>query len=131
MTSLSNRETPSTGTAMAGLPYKVLGADGSIGAEVPWLRLSGSTARAATCGRRPTQKSTNTAELHGGTLMQIDLTLEEITLLTELLHGDFGNLREEIYKTDDHNFKAELQAREKLMKALMAKLSSPEVTKTT
>lgn len=63
--------------------------------------------------------------------MQIDLTLEEITLLTELLHGDAGNLREEIYKTDDHKFKAELQAREKLMKALLAKLSSPEVSKTT
>ena len=57
--------------------------------------------------------------------MQIDLTLEEITLLTELLHGDAGNLREEIYKTDDRSFKAELQAREKLMKATGEALRLP------
>lgn len=62
--------------------------------------------------------------------MQINLTIEELNLIAELLRRDYQDLREEIYRTEDHRFKAELHTKEKLMEALLAKLGSPEVAKT-
>ena len=54
--------------------------------------------------------------------MQIDLNFEELNLLTELLRRDYQDLREEIYKTEDFRFKADLRAKEKLIESLLEKL---------
>jgi hypothetical protein len=62
--------------------------------------------------------------------MQINLTVEEVNLLAELLRLDYQELREEIYKTEDHRFKADLHARGKLIEALLAKLEPLAVGRT-
>jgi hypothetical protein len=62
--------------------------------------------------------------------MQIDLTPEELAVLAELLRRDYQELREEIYKTEDTRFKADLHAKEKLMESLLAKLEPAGMAKT-
>jgi len=59
--------------------------------------------------------------------MQIDLSSEELTLLAELLRRDYQELREEIYKTEDTRFKAELHDQEKLMEFLLKRLEPAAV----
>ena len=56
--------------------------------------------------------------------MQIDLSSEELFLLAELLRRDYQELREEIYKTEDSRFKADLRAKEKLIASLLERLGS-------
>ena len=62
--------------------------------------------------------------------MQIDLNFEEVNLLAELLRRDYQELREEIYKTEDSRFKADLRTREKLIESLLAKLEPSGVART-
>jgi len=62
--------------------------------------------------------------------MQIDLSVEELKLLAELLRREYQELREEIYKTEDTRFKADLRAKEKLIESLLAKLEPSSVAKT-
>jgi hypothetical protein len=62
--------------------------------------------------------------------MQITLSDEELTVLAELLRREYQDLREEIYRTENHRFKAELHAKEKLMEALLAKLQPRDTVKT-
>jgi len=62
--------------------------------------------------------------------MQIDLDFEELRLLEELLRRDYQELREEIYKTEDCRFKAELRAKEKLIESLLARFGPADVAKT-
>ncbi len=62
--------------------------------------------------------------------MQIDLSSEELTFLTELLRRDYQELREEIYKTEDYRFKAELHAKEKLVESLLKRLEPVTVAQT-
>ncbi len=54
--------------------------------------------------------------------MQIDLNFEELNLLAEVLRRDYQELREEIYKTEDYRFKADLRAKEKLIESLLQKV---------
>ncbi len=56
--------------------------------------------------------------------MQIDLTGDELRLLAEVLDDAYSDLREEIYKTEDHDFKRQLKEREDLIKSLIEKLPS-------
>jgi len=62
--------------------------------------------------------------------MQIDLSSDEITFLAELLRCDYQELREEIYKTEDTRFKAELHAKEKLIESLLKRLEPVTVART-
>jgi hypothetical protein len=62
--------------------------------------------------------------------MQIDLNSEELNLLAELLRRDYQELREEIYKTEDYQFKAGLRAKEKLVESLLAKFEPVGVART-
>ena len=62
--------------------------------------------------------------------MQIDLSSEELTLLAEMLRHDYQELREEIYKTENSRFKADLRTREKLIESLLAKLEPSGVART-
>ena len=62
--------------------------------------------------------------------MQITLSDEELTVLAELLRREYQDLREEIYRTENHRFKAELHAKEKLLEAFLAKLQARDAAKT-
>ena len=62
--------------------------------------------------------------------MQIDLNFEELNLLAELLRRDYHELREEIYKTENSRFKADLRTREKLIESLLAKFEPSGVART-
>jgi hypothetical protein len=61
--------------------------------------------------------------------MQIDLKLQELEFLAELLRREYQDLREEIYKTEDCRFKADLRTKEKLIESLLAKLEAVGVAK--
>jgi len=63
--------------------------------------------------------------------MQIDLSSEELSLLAELLRRDYQELREEIYKTEDSRFKADLRAKEKLIASLLERLGSLPAARST
>lgn len=57
--------------------------------------------------------------------MKLEIDNEELALLSELLRREYQELREEIYKTEDSRFKAELRRREQLMDGLLNKLGTP------
>jgi hypothetical protein len=57
--------------------------------------------------------------------MKLDINSEEVGLLSELLRREYQELREEIYKTEDHRFKAGLRRKEQLLDALLNKLDTP------
>lgn len=61
--------------------------------------------------------------------MQIDLSSEELTFLAELLRRDYQELREEIYKTEDTRFKADLHDKEKLIESLLKRLEPAVVAR--
>jgi hypothetical protein len=56
--------------------------------------------------------------------MQINLSDEEVALLRDLLRMSYDDLREEIYKTEDTDYKRELKAREQALQSLVAKIGS-------
>jgi hypothetical protein len=56
--------------------------------------------------------------------MQIDLSPHEVTLLREILRASYDDLREEIYKTEDTDFKRELKAREETLQLILQKVGS-------
>ena len=56
--------------------------------------------------------------------------IEELALLAELLRRDYQELREEIYKTEDSRFKADLRTREKFIESLLAKFEPSGVART-
>ena len=62
--------------------------------------------------------------------MQIDLSPEEVSFVAELLRREYQELREEIYKTEDHRFKADLHAKEKLIESLVEKFAPAGVART-
>lgn len=55
--------------------------------------------------------------------MALDLTSEELELLREILDGVYGDLKEEVYKTEDHEYKELLKRREQTLEAVMEKVS--------
>jgi len=61
--------------------------------------------------------------------MQIELSSEELVFLGELLRREYQELREEIYKTEDTRFKADLHAKEKLVECLLERLGSVPVAR--
>ena len=61
--------------------------------------------------------------------MQIELSSEELVFLAELLRRDYQELREEIYKTEDTRFKADLRAREKFIESLLERLGPVPVAR--
>lgn len=56
--------------------------------------------------------------------MQVDLSAEEISLLRDLLRMSYDDLREEIYKTENMDYKRELKAREQALQSLLQKVGS-------
>jgi hypothetical protein len=54
----------------------------------------------------------------------IALSLEEATIVADLVRQSLGNLREEIYKTENYEFRQELHQREAILKGLLARLEA-------
>ena len=58
--------------------------------------------------------------------MQITLDDQEKEFLLELLSEEHSELREEIYKAEEHDFKEELKRRKLLTEKLLEKLGAKE-----
>jgi hypothetical protein len=58
--------------------------------------------------------------------MQINIDEKEKEFLIELLNEEHAELREEIYKAEEHDFKEELKRRKLLTEKLLEKLGSKE-----
>jgi len=56
--------------------------------------------------------------------MQIELTDDEMVLLRDLLLISFDDLREEIYKTEDTDYKRQLKTKEQALQSLLHKIDS-------
>ncbi|TMB66016.1 MAG: hypothetical protein E6J43_10965 [Chloroflexi bacterium] len=56
--------------------------------------------------------------------MQIDLTNDEMVLLGDLLRISYDELREEIYKTEDTDYKRQLKTKEQALQSLLHKIDS-------
>jgi hypothetical protein len=54
--------------------------------------------------------------------MQVELSAEEHRLLAELLDRDFQDLREEIHRTENYDYKQELLARRRTLVGLIEKV---------
>jgi hypothetical protein len=54
--------------------------------------------------------------------MQLELSATEQTLLTGLLEEALGQLKEEIYHTETHEYKEQLKQRETAMMSIISKL---------
>ncbi len=54
--------------------------------------------------------------------MQITITEQERDLLARVVGAHHATLREEIHKTEGHDFKEQLKEEETIIKALLAKL---------
>jgi hypothetical protein len=60
--------------------------------------------------------------------MQLELSAEERATLEQILARTLGDLREEVYKSDLTDYKAELRQREKLIHALLERVQAGEPT---
>ncbi len=58
--------------------------------------------------------------------MQINIDDQEKEFLLELLSEEHAELREEIYKAEEHDFKEELKRRKLLTEKLLEKLGAKE-----
>ncbi len=56
-------------------------------------------------------------------MASFDLASDELTLAIELLETAYRDLKEEVYKTEDFNYKQQLKERERLIRAIIDKLS--------
>ena len=56
--------------------------------------------------------------------MQLELSDAEQQVLTEVLTRALSDLREEIFKTDTADYKADLRGREQALRSMLARLES-------
>ena len=56
--------------------------------------------------------------------MQIALTEEEKSTLVDVLNEVLPDLREEVYKTENYDYREELKRREQVVKSLLTRLGS-------
>jgi hypothetical protein len=54
--------------------------------------------------------------------MNLELNDAERNVLLDVLHGEFGRLRAEIYRTEAAEFKEELKSREAALEAVIQRL---------
>lgn len=52
----------------------------------------------------------------------VALSQEEAAIVADLVRQELGNLREEIYKTENYDLRQELHQREALLKSLLARV---------
>ncbi len=56
--------------------------------------------------------------------MQLDLNSEEAAVLADVLDSVLGEMREEIYKAEVADYKAQLKTRESLLSGLLTRIQS-------
>jgi hypothetical protein len=54
--------------------------------------------------------------------MRLDLSADEAQTLQEILEGELGDLREQIYKAEVAEYKAQLKERERIVTGLLSRL---------
>jgi hypothetical protein len=54
--------------------------------------------------------------------MQLEISAEEAAVLSEVLESALGDLREQIYKAEVAEYKADLKTREKLITSLLERV---------
>jgi hypothetical protein len=54
--------------------------------------------------------------------MRLDLSADEAQTLQEILEGELGDLREQIYKAEVADYKAQLKERESIVTGLLSRL---------
>jgi hypothetical protein len=52
----------------------------------------------------------------------LTLTTDEAAILADLLRNDLGSLREEVYKTEDYDWRNSLKQRESILRAILERL---------
>lgn len=57
-------------------------------------------------------------------MASVELTKDEIDLVMEVLESAYRDLREEVYKTEEHHYKEQLKQREARLEALLSKISA-------
>jgi hypothetical protein len=60
--------------------------------------------------------------------MQLDVSAEEAAVLADVLDSALRELREEVYKAEVAEYKADLKQRETLIEALLRRVSAKPVT---
>ena len=55
--------------------------------------------------------------------MQLDLNQEERKVLSEILNETLPNLREEVYKTENYDYREQLEQRESVVRELLSRLA--------
>ncbi len=55
--------------------------------------------------------------------MLVDLATDELALMIEVLNNAYGDLREEIHKTEDYDYQQRLKERARLLRELIHKIS--------
>ena|SRR3990172_1058701 len=55
--------------------------------------------------------------------MLVDLATDELSLITEILDQAYADMREEIHKTEDYDYKRRLKERERRLRDLIHKIS--------
>lgn len=58
--------------------------------------------------------------------MQLELTQDELAMVKDILETAYRDLKEEIYKTEDYNYKLLLKEREKHLESVLHKISQIE-----
>ena len=56
--------------------------------------------------------------------MQLDLTADEATVITDVLDSALGDLREQVYKTEVADYKDNLKRREAILTKVLAQLAA-------
>ncbi len=54
--------------------------------------------------------------------MELSLSEEERGILSEALNGILPSLRQEVYKTEDYDYRKQLQQKEAVLKGLLSRL---------
>lgn len=57
-------------------------------------------------------------------MASVELTKDEIRLIAEVLENAYRDLKEEIYKTEEHHYKEQLKDREAKFEGLLRKFSA-------
>ncbi len=61
-------------------------------------------------------------------MVALQVSNEELALIGEVLESAYGDLREEIYKTDDHEYKQQLRTREEMIATVLERISATAAT---
>jgi len=59
--------------------------------------------------------------------MELSLSEEEREILSEALNGILSSLRQEVYKTENYDYRKQLQQKEAVLKGLLSRLGPARI----